>query len=154
MVCSLRTNDTKVYFIQLNSYSFSCNFCQLEVMAFSIFSDIDECQELPGLCQGGNCINTFGSFQCECPHGYYLSEETRICEGTNSHTSSPWHYISQNNILPCRPLFPIPWEYCAESGSHIDSKLRIVPNCPNNVEYCKLKDPASLVWSAANTHTP
>nr|XP_014340413.1 PREDICTED: fibrillin-3 [Latimeria chalumnae] len=50
-----------------------------------ILEDIDECQELPGLCQGGNCVNTFGSFQCECPAGYYLNEDTRICEATSEY---------------------------------------------------------------------
>ncbi|XP_026013630.1 fibrillin-2b isoform X1 [Astatotilapia calliptera] len=52
-----------------------------------ILEDIDECQELPGLCQGGNCVNTFGSFQCECPPGYYLNEETRICEDIDECTT-------------------------------------------------------------------
>uniref|UniRef100_A0AAQ4R2Y4 Fibrillin-1 n=1 Tax=Gasterosteus aculeatus aculeatus TaxID=481459 RepID=A0AAQ4R2Y4_GASAC len=48
-----------------------------------ILEDINECRELPGLCQGGQCINTFGSFQCECPRGYALNAETRICEDVN-----------------------------------------------------------------------
>ncbi|XP_023195497.1 fibrillin-2-like [Xiphophorus maculatus] len=52
-----------------------------------LLEDIDECMELPGLCQGGNCINTFGSFQCECPPGYYLNEETRICEDIDECTA-------------------------------------------------------------------
>uniref|UniRef100_A0A8B9LZJ9 Fibrillin 2 n=1 Tax=Astyanax mexicanus TaxID=7994 RepID=A0A8B9LZJ9_ASTMX len=54
-----------------------------------ILEDIDECQELPGLCQGGNCVNTFGSFQCDCPGGYYLNADSRICEDIDECVVNP-----------------------------------------------------------------
>lgn len=55
-------------------------------------ADINECLELPGLCQGGVCINTFGSFQCECPRGYALNTDTRVCEGIRMFT--PAHRVT------------------------------------------------------------
>ncbi|OBS71247.1 hypothetical protein A6R68_00212, partial [Neotoma lepida] len=32
---------------------------------------MDECKE-PDVCKHGQCINTDGSYRCECPFGYIL----------------------------------------------------------------------------------
>lgn len=43
--------------------------------------DIDECREIPGVCENGVCINMIGSFRCECPIGFIYNDKLLICEG-------------------------------------------------------------------------
>lgn len=48
---------------------------------FGICTDINECVSVSGICRGGTCVNTVGSFQCECPFGHELSFDGRSCKG-------------------------------------------------------------------------
>lgn len=41
---------------------------------------MDECALTPGLCRGGRCLNTMGSFKCECPSGHELSPDRKSCK--------------------------------------------------------------------------
>ena len=44
------------------------------------FSDIDECQSSNGFCTH-KCVNTDGSYRCECRSGFYLDSNGRSCSG-------------------------------------------------------------------------
>ena len=43
--------------------------CPLGVGRSDNGEDFNECEMLEGLCSGGKCVNTDGSYRCECPKG-------------------------------------------------------------------------------------
>ena len=49
--------------------------------------DINEC-EFEGICDNGYCVNTVGSFRCDCSPGYRPNVFTHVCEGEHIFNSS------------------------------------------------------------------
>lgn len=44
-------------------------------------ADINECEIYPDICKNGRCVNTDGSFRCECPPGFTLDHTGTECRG-------------------------------------------------------------------------
>lgn len=49
------------------------------VHVFDIYTDIRECDTNNGGCEQ-TCINTIGSFRCECRSGYILNSDGQTCD--------------------------------------------------------------------------
>jgi len=49
---------------------------------FSTFiSDIDECENNPDICDGGQCSNIPGEYRCLCYDGFMASMDMKTCIG-------------------------------------------------------------------------
>jgi Calcium-binding EGF domain len=46
------------------------------------FADVDECSTVPGVCANGQCINTEGSYRCDCFAGYRPTSDRKRCQGS------------------------------------------------------------------------
>ncbi|XP_055956124.1 fibrillin-2 [Patella vulgata] len=51
--------------------------------------DVNECKAIPGLCVGGNCVNTLGSYRCGCKEGQIQNPITQVCEDINECKANP-----------------------------------------------------------------
>ena len=54
--------------------------CIVHTIMFFIITDIDECLNNNGSCSH-DCINTVGSYYCDCPTGHNLQPNNHDCEG-------------------------------------------------------------------------
>ena len=59
--------------------------------------DIDECKIAKGICGAGKCINTPGSFRCQCEPGYRNSMMMEMCMG-KSHLSLILKLITKYSV--------------------------------------------------------
>lgn len=69
----------------------SRDYVPLSCLPFALLpTDVNECDVFPGVCPNGRCVNTAGSFRCECPEGLTLDGTARTCVGknTSSHPDS------------------------------------------------------------------
>lgn len=48
---------------------------------FVLIVDVNECIAIPGVCGGGTCVNSVGSYRCECKKGQRQNPITQDCEG-------------------------------------------------------------------------
>lgn len=74
------------YFVICRHWELLFSFLRLIYAHFisahdGFFADIDECERNPLLCRGGTCVNTEGSFRCDCPLGHELSPSQEECLG-------------------------------------------------------------------------
>lgn len=45
------------------------------------FLDENECRTKPGICPNGRCVNTVGSYRCDCNEGFEVSPSGTECIG-------------------------------------------------------------------------
>lgn len=65
--------------------------------SLALFSaDIDECEDNPNICDGGQCTNIPGEYRCLCYDGFMASEDMKTCVGKQRRQDFPicWLFTS------------------------------------------------------------
>ncbi|XP_052281301.1 fibrillin-2-like [Dreissena polymorpha] len=121
--------------------------------------DLNECMLEPDLCKNGRCINTDGSFRCECLPGYELNSTGRSCvdkdecrvasvcgEGECSNTNGSFS-------CDCKAGFaPGPSEVCEDIDECVTQANKCAFRCANTVGSFKCVCPMGYQVAADGIH--
>lgn len=92
------------------------------------YSDIDECLAYPPPCKW-QCVNTEGSFQCNCPDSFVFNETgdqcLPLCGGyftqASGALSTPQYPLQYPDNLECWWLISVSDEYAVDLQLHVDT---------------------------------
>ena len=105
-----------------------------------LYSDTNECNTNNGGCQH-NCVNTEGSYECQCRSGYRLSGNGQSCTGMYDSQFSlnvPMRYFPQISMsVQMVPTTVLRSVLTLPAPSHVPVKVAI---------YCPAMDDLALVW--------
>lgn len=84
LVSHLLSNVITIY-ILVGGYIYiyvTTHACLLTSYVFlSLPLDENECRTKPGICENGRCVNTIGSYTCECGEGFQPDSTHTQCLG-------------------------------------------------------------------------
>lgn len=68
-----------------------------ELLSALFFLDIDECENNPDICDGGQCTNIPGEYHCLCYDGFMASVDMKTCIGKKLYAPN----LTAVNVLGC-----------------------------------------------------
>lgn len=75
----------RIYCYCLGEHEILCGLVPGQIMnpITNHTEEIDECALMPTMCTHGRCLNTPGSFECQCEQGYVYDQDSHQCIDEN-----------------------------------------------------------------------